>query len=75
MRVRSPDLPRQFKTPMVPLVPILGIIVCAAMIYGLDWPNWTRLIGWLAIGMVIYFRYGVRNSRLQRAAAVSPARS
>lgn len=65
LRVKSPDLPRQFRTPLVPLVPILGIVVCGAMIYGLQWLNWMRLIGWLAIGMVIYFVYSRSNSRLR----------
>jgi APA family basic amino acid/polyamine antiporter len=64
LRVRHPDLPRQFKTPLVPLVPILGIGVCAAMIFGLGWPNWLRLGIWLAIGLLIYFAYSVRRSKL-----------
>jgi APA family basic amino acid/polyamine antiporter len=64
LRVRHPDLPRQFKTPLVPLVPILGIGVCAAMIFGLGWPNWLRLGIWLAIGLLIYFVYSVRRSKL-----------
>jgi basic amino acid/polyamine antiporter, APA family len=64
LRVRHPELPRQFKTPFVPLVPILGIVVCAAMIFGLGWPNWLRLGVWLAVGMLIYFGYSVRKSKL-----------
>ena len=64
MRVKRPDLKRQFKTPFVPLVPILGIIVCGAMIYGLGWTNWARLGVWLLIGAVIYFGYSKRNSKL-----------
>ena len=64
LRKTEPDLPRQFKTPWVPFVPILGIIVCAAMIFGLGWLNWARLLGWLAIGFVIYFAYSRKNSRL-----------
>jgi basic amino acid/polyamine antiporter, APA family len=64
LRKTDPDLPREFKTPWVPVVPILGIIVCAAMIYGLGWTNWLRLIGWLAIGFVIYFGYSKKNSKL-----------
>ena len=69
MRVRRPDLQRQFKTPMVPVVSTLGIITCGAMIYGLGWTNWLRLAVWLAIGLVFYFAYGQRNSRLARAGA------
>jgi basic amino acid/polyamine antiporter, APA family len=64
LRKTDPDLPREFKTPWVPVVPILGIVVCAAMIYGLGWTNWLRLIGWLAIGFVIYFGYSKKNSKL-----------
>lgn len=64
LRVKNPEIPRQFKTPLVPLVPILGIIVCSAMIYGLGWTNWARLLVWLLIGFVIYFGYSRRNSRL-----------
>lgn len=64
LRKKEPDLPRQFKTPWVPVVPILGIIVCAAMIYGLGWTNWLRLFGWLAIGFLIYFAYSRKNSKL-----------
>jgi APA family basic amino acid/polyamine antiporter len=64
LRVRDPNAPRQFKTPLVPLVPILGIIVNAAMIFGLGWPNWLRLGIWLAIGLVIYFGYGRHHSKI-----------
>jgi APA family basic amino acid/polyamine antiporter len=64
MRVRHPELQRQFKTPLVPLVPILGIIVCGAMIFGLGWPNWMRLGIWMVIGLIVYFTYGVKNSKL-----------
>ncbi len=65
LRKTDPDLPRQFKTPFVPFVPILGIIVCAAMIFGLGWTNWARLFGWLAIGFVIYFSYSAKKSKLR----------
>ncbi|PHX97127.1 MAG: amino acid permease [Gemmatimonadetes bacterium] len=64
LRVRRPDLPRSFKVPMVPVVAILGIVVCGAMIYGLGWTNWLRLGVWLAIGVVIYFVYGKKHSKL-----------
>jgi len=66
LRVRDPNAPRQFKTPLVPLVPILGVIVNSAMIFGLGWPNWTRLAIWLAIGMVIYFGYSRHHSKLHK---------
>ena len=66
MRKTDPDIKRQFKTPLVPLVPILGIIVCGAMIYGLGWPNWARLGVWLAIGFIIYFGYSRKHSHIQK---------
>jgi len=65
LRVKNPNAPRQFVTPMVPLVPILGIIVCAAMIFGLGPPNWIRLIVWLLIGFVIYFGYSYKRSKVR----------
>lgn len=64
LRKTEPDMKREFKTPLVPLVPILGIIVCLAMIFGLGWTNWLRLLLWLAIGLVIYFMYGKKHSKL-----------
>lgn len=66
LRKTEPDLVRQFKTPWVPFVPILGIVVCAAMIFGLGWTNWLRLFGWLAIGFVIYFGYSKKHSKLRK---------
>jgi APA family basic amino acid/polyamine antiporter len=63
LRVRSPELKRQFRTPLVPLVPILGMIVCGAMIFGLGWPNWARLGVWLIIGLFIYFGYSRKHSK------------
>lgn len=72
MRKTDPDLPRQFKTPLVPFVPILGILVCGAMIYGLGWTNWARLIGWLLVGFIIYFTYSRSHSKLQKGQVVEP---
>src|SRR4051794_18774262 len=65
MRVRRPEIPRAFVVPALPLVAILGILVCGAMIYGLGWTNWLRLGVWLAIGLVFYFGYGMKHSRLE----------
>ena len=64
LRKTEPNLKREFKTPFVPFVPIAGILVCLAMIFGLGWTNWLRLLGWLAIGLLIYFVYGKHNSVL-----------
>jgi APA family basic amino acid/polyamine antiporter len=64
MRSRRPDLERGFRVPALPFVAIAGMVVCGAMIYGLGWTNWLRLIGWLAVGLVIYAGYGRKHSRL-----------
>lgn len=66
LRKKEPDLHRQFKTPMVPWVPILGIIACGAMIFGLGKENWIRLGVWLVIGFVIYFTYSRKHSHLNK---------
>jgi APA family basic amino acid/polyamine antiporter len=65
LRKRRPDLPRAFKVKFLPVVAILGIVVCGAMIYGLGWTNWARLFVWLLIGLIFYFAYGKRHSKLQ----------
>ncbi len=67
MRVKEPSTPRQFRAPMVPVVSTLGVVVCASMIFGLGWPNWTRLGVWLVVGLAVYFGYGVKHSKLNRA--------
>jgi APA family basic amino acid/polyamine antiporter len=67
LRVREPNAPRQFRTPFVPLVPLLGIGACTAMIVGLEWVNWLRLAGWLAVGLVVYFAYARKHSKLRNA--------
>jgi APA family basic amino acid/polyamine antiporter len=64
MRVKRPDVPRGFVVPALPLVSILGIATCGAMIYGLGWTNWTRLAGWLLIGFIFYFGYGRSHSKV-----------
>ncbi len=66
MRKTDPHTHRPFRTPLVPLVPILGILVCGFMIYHLGWENWARLFGWLVIGCVVYFTYSIKHSNLQR---------
>jgi len=64
LRKKQPDLPRAFKTPWVPVVPILGIVSCLAMMIALPGDTWLRLIIWLAIGFVIYFGYSIKHSKL-----------
>jgi APA family basic amino acid/polyamine antiporter len=69
VRRRNPNLERPFKTPMVPLVPILGIIISAYLMANLPLMTWVRLVVWLVIGMAIYFGYGRAHSRVQRGQA------
>jgi APA family basic amino acid/polyamine antiporter len=66
LRRTQPDLPRPFRTPAVPLVPILGILICGYMMYGLPGDTWLRLIIWMALGLAIYFVYGRRHSALNK---------
>lgn len=66
MRKTNPEIPREFRTPWVPFVPILGALVCGAMIYGLGWPNWMRLGIWMLMGFVIYFGYSRHHSKLRQ---------
>ena len=66
LRVRSPEIPRAFKTPLVPLVPILGILSTVGLMLGLPKDTWIRLIIWLAIGFVIYFVYSKKHSHIGR---------
>jgi APA family basic amino acid/polyamine antiporter len=72
LRRTHPDLHRPFRTPWVPLVPILGVISNGYMMYKLGWVNWARLIIWLVIGLVVYFTYGQKHSRVQ---AINAAKS
>jgi APA family basic amino acid/polyamine antiporter len=67
LRSTQPDLPRPFRTPWLPLVPVLGIAICGYMMYGLPVDTWLRLAIWMAIGLAIYFLYGRRHSKLNRA--------
>jgi APA family basic amino acid/polyamine antiporter len=71
LRRRRPDLDRPFRTPLVPLVPILGILSCFGLMATLPPDTWIRLFVWLVIGFVIYFSYGRKHSVLQRDLAQS----
>ena len=68
LRKTNPSQARPFRTPLVPLVPILGIIFNGYMMYKLGWVNWARLIIWLAIGLVVYFAYSAKHSRVRAGA-------
>ena len=66
LRYRHPELRRPFRTPGVPFVPVLGILVSLSMMISLPVDTWLRLLVWLAIGMVIYFAYSRKHSRVQQ---------
>jgi len=66
VRRRNPNLERPFKTPWVPVVPILGIVISAYLMANLPLATWIRLVVWLVLGMMIYFGYGRKHSRVQR---------
>jgi APA family basic amino acid/polyamine antiporter len=66
LRRKSPELVRPFKTPLVPLVPILGIIICTGMIIALDIHTLTVASLWMVFGLFIYFLYSRKNSKLHK---------
>ena len=67
LRHTDPDHARPFRTPWVPLIPALSVLFNGYMMYKLGWINWLRLIVWLVIGLVAYFTYGIKHSRVQLA--------
>jgi len=69
LRNKSPELPRPFRTPLVPIVPLLAIAICGYMMYSLPADTWIRLIVWLVIGLLIYFLYGKAHSRIAASQA------
>jgi basic amino acid/polyamine antiporter, APA family len=75
LRRTRPELPRPFRTPFSPVVPILGILSCGYLMYGLPLDTWLRLIIWMAIGLFIYFLYSRHHSKVQaQVAAGRPSR-
>ena len=78
LRARGTEVPRAFVAPWIPFTPIMGIVVSLLMMLSLGWETWARLIIWLVIGLLIYFFYGRKNSRVQRGdydVPVSPTRT
>jgi len=66
MRRTNPELPRPFKAPLFPFVPIAGILICLLLMLSLPSENWWRLIIWLFVGFSIYFTYGRKHSALRQ---------
>ncbi|MFE2165518.1 amino acid permease [Streptomyces sp. NPDC059447] len=73
LRRTKPDMPRTFKVALFPVTPILGAIACAYMMFELDSATWMVFGGWMAVGLVVYFLYGIRRSRLATEADVATA--
>ena len=65
LRKSNPEIKRPFKTPLVPLIPILGVLVCSFMIISLDHTTQIVAVCWMVIGLAIYFTYGIKKSKLQ----------
>ncbi|HEY5768065.1 MAG TPA: amino acid permease, partial [Candidatus Udaeobacter sp.] len=66
LRRKDADRPRPFRVPLVPLFPLLGVFLCIVLMLSLPLETWGRFFVWLAIGLSIYFLYGVRHSKLRR---------
>ncbi|HUB51525.1 MAG TPA: amino acid permease, partial [Terracidiphilus sp.] len=69
MRVRHPEMHRPFRTPLVPIVPICGMVVSVALMLSLDRPAWIGFSSWLVFGLLIYFGYSRKHSKVQRELA------
>lgn len=65
LRYTNPEIHRPFKTPLFPFVPIMGVLVCLYLMYGLPWHTWERLLIWMGIGILIYFLYSKKHSKLR----------
>jgi APA family basic amino acid/polyamine antiporter len=75
LRRTAPDLERPFRTPFVPIVPILGAVICLAQMAALPLQTWYRLLIWLVTGLVIYFAYSRRRAYSVRFARVEAERA
>ncbi|MDD2723578.1 MAG: amino acid permease [Methylovulum sp.] len=67
LRITQPDLPRPFRTPFSPLLPVLGMLSCGALMAFLPAITWLRFVVWLVIGLIVYFVYSIHNSKLAKA--------
>lgn len=66
LRKKRPELQRPFRTPFVPVVPVLGALICFVQMASLPLATWMRLVIWMALGFIIYFTYGIRKSKLRK---------
>ncbi|MCX6244758.1 MAG: amino acid permease [Bacteroidetes bacterium] len=71
LRKKRPELERPFRTPFVPLIPILGAVICFVQMASLPFETWLRLLIWMALGFIIYFTYGIRHSMLRKTGPTS----
>ena len=72
LRRTKPDMERGYRVPLVPWFPIIGILLCLYLAQDLELETWLRFIGWMLAGLVIYFLYGYRHSRLRQGEVVNP---
>jgi APA family basic amino acid/polyamine antiporter len=72
LRIKSPEIERPFKTPLVPLVPILGAIICLGMIVAIDAFTLKAAFLWMAVGLIVYFAYSKKNSKLRNPSEILP---
>ena len=72
LRRTKPDMERGYRVPLVPLFPIIGILLCVYLAADLELETWLRFLGWMGLGLLIYFLYGYRHSRLRQGEVVNP---
>lgn len=72
LRKKDPTRPRPFRVPMVPFFPILGVLFCVALMLSLPIETWVRFVLWLIAGLVIYFLYSIKHSKLQHGVDEGP---
>ncbi|MDX2303758.1 MAG: amino acid permease [Microscillaceae bacterium] len=70
LRIKEPNTPRKFRTPAYQVVCTLCVVVCTGLMLALPWPTWVRFFLWMAVGILIYFSYGIKYSNLQKRANV-----
>jgi APA family basic amino acid/polyamine antiporter len=71
LRRIAPDARRPFRTPWVPVVPVLGVVSCVALMLSLPNDTWIRLVVWIGLGLAVYALYGRRHSKLRKELALS----